>query len=557
MSEQRKQPLIQLAYDLLLGPERFNDLMERLKVMSDNDADNNEADIPASAIEEYEPHFVTAGALLEQQTALSKQSYFDEIAEDPQPAFLTDKQYVTLFVNDIAKDAFGIKPGQALSRSDFEIDTPNDDNSGFSVLKYTYTKDGKFIRMAMVPQQLPTGEDAIRFTAIEVIWNEKVGAEFAKKLGLSSVELDIVRALITSIPLRTLAEQRGRSLETLRTQSKNLLRKLELKSQTELVCLYSGYVRLATQQSTAAFQPETANLSAPLKGRFQAPNGLVVDYKIFGEKNTHPVVFFHGRVGGISFTPSMRRLIDELDLRVIAMWGPQFIQDTGPYNADKLIEDFLGCLFPFLDSMKVGSCPALTYTSGAIFAYAAMQAAPERFTGLVNVAGAIPLLEKPIIKEMKPGARVGLFLAQRLPKLLPVFLRSAVNNVKTDGGDNMLAQTYQDSPGDLRAVSAPDIREAVYDGFMETFGNGVSGHAKELRLHGSDWRRFIPETTPPITFFHGTEDFSYSTRGARQFAALFPNSIFIEIENGGQLCFYEHYETILPAVAAMTQPNDS
>lgn len=556
MSEQRKEPLIQLAYGLLLGPERFNDLMERLKVMSDSEADNSEVDIPASAIKEYEPHFAAAGALLEQQTALSKQSYYDEIADDPQPAFLTDKQYVTLFVNDIAKDAFGIQPGQQLSRSDFEADKPNKENSGFSVLKYKYAKDGRFIRMAMISQKLPTGEDAIRFTAIEVIWNEKIGAEFAKKLGLSSVELDILRALITSVPLRTLAEQRERSLETLRTQSKNLLRKLELKSQTELVCLYSGYVRLAAQQSTATFQPETANLSAPRKGQFKAPNGYIVDYKVFGENNKKPVVFFPGGVGGAALTPSMRRLIDELDLRVVAMWGPQYLQDTGPFNRKKLIDDYLDCFFPFLDHMEVEPCPGLGYTSGAIFAYAALKAKPERFTGLVNVASSIPLLDKSIIKAMKPAPRVGLFMARRVPSLLPLFLRSAVNNVKADGGDNMVLQTYQKSPCDLRVISAPDVREAIYEGFMETFGHGVHGHAKELRLHASDWRDFIPSTAIPVEFFHGAEDFSYSIHGVKKFAAQYPNSTFTEFENGGQLCFYEHYETIFQAVAAMAHPSD-
>ena len=90
----------------------------------------------------------------------------------------------------------------------------------------------------------PDGPVAI-VQELNMSWEDSVGRLFSQSLSLTAAELAICRAIVNGVSLRDLAQQRGRSLGTVRNQLKHLLSKLNLKSQTELVCLYSGFSKLS------------------------------------------------------------------------------------------------------------------------------------------------------------------------------------------------------------------------------------------------------------------------------------------------------------------------
>ncbi len=69
----------------------------------------------------------------------------------------------------------------------------------------------------------------------ELVWPEGFEATVQEAFGLTPAEVDIVRGITLGLPVKDIAEARGRSAETVRTQLRSILSKTETHSQSELV----------------------------------------------------------------------------------------------------------------------------------------------------------------------------------------------------------------------------------------------------------------------------------------------------------------------------------
>jgi len=69
----------------------------------------------------------------------------------------------------------------------------------------------------------------------ELVWPEGFEDTVREAFGLTSAEVEIVRGIALGLPVKDIAEARGRSQETVRTQMRSILSKTETHSQSELL----------------------------------------------------------------------------------------------------------------------------------------------------------------------------------------------------------------------------------------------------------------------------------------------------------------------------------
>ncbi|MDZ7685347.1 MAG: LuxR C-terminal-related transcriptional regulator [Gammaproteobacteria bacterium] len=106
------------------------------------------------------------------------------------------------------------------------------------------------IRIDVIPcQRLPSGTPILSPCVLLIITNLSDGADTAKPTpeltGLTHTEIEVVIALERGLSLQEIAEQRNRSIHTVRTQLKAIYRKLGVHSKVELVAhLNSSLKRL-------------------------------------------------------------------------------------------------------------------------------------------------------------------------------------------------------------------------------------------------------------------------------------------------------------------------
>ncbi|MEI2707307.1 MAG: helix-turn-helix transcriptional regulator [Ilumatobacteraceae bacterium] len=79
----------------------------------------------------------------------------------------------------------------------------------------------------------------------ELVWPEGFETTVQEAFGLTPAEVEIVRGITLGLPVRDIAEARGRSAETVRTQLRSILQKTETHSQSELVRVVIGLMDVA------------------------------------------------------------------------------------------------------------------------------------------------------------------------------------------------------------------------------------------------------------------------------------------------------------------------
>ncbi|WP_282073155.1 hypothetical protein, partial [Janibacter hoylei] len=105
-----------------------------------------------------------------------------------------------------------------------------------------------------------------------------------------------------------------------RHQTKTLLAKLNLRSQTELACLYSGFSKFNVKGQGA-----DKSASAETDGRVEhhvllRPDNRVLDYELVGATSGRPVLFFPALLGGMTVTEDMHLALARHGLRLVMVW---------------------------------------------------------------------------------------------------------------------------------------------------------------------------------------------------------------------------------------------
>ena len=81
------------------------------------------------------------------------------------------------------------------------------------------------LRMAAIIDAQPNGDRSLELRATETPWNEDTGRAFGRAFSINDGELSVLRASMLGQTFQELADARGRSINTVRTQSKSLFQK--------------------------------------------------------------------------------------------------------------------------------------------------------------------------------------------------------------------------------------------------------------------------------------------------------------------------------------------
>jgi DNA-binding CsgD family transcriptional regulator len=98
---------------------------------------------------------------------------------------------------------------------------------------------------AAEPDRGPPGRPLALVLSTELVWPEGFAQTVQEAFGLTGAEVEIVRGITLGLPVRDIAEARGRIAETVRTQLRSILAKTETHSQSELVRVVLGLMDVA------------------------------------------------------------------------------------------------------------------------------------------------------------------------------------------------------------------------------------------------------------------------------------------------------------------------
>lgn len=219
----------------------------------------------------------------------------------------------------------------------------------------------RMITLVLLPTQV--GADlapGLLMFVIDPVMHDQAIDLLAQAHGLTDAEKDILKAFGDGKPIKDIAQKRGRSLSTIRTQFQRLLEKTGAGSQAEL---------MRSTQALSNFVHDLGDVvdvaSHPTRNRLDIlrPEGRSVDVLISGDRTGTPVIFVTGAFLH-SFPPVIEAAFCDAGICVLAICRPGF----GRTSVVPKGQDRVTCIAQdtqaVLSQLGVSSAPFLVHSSG-------------------------------------------------------------------------------------------------------------------------------------------------------------------------------------------------
>lgn len=568
MESDSEKKLIESIYNVTIDPQKYDGFLklwedEFLNVPNDQavkitEKINSKSEIVSDAIEN---HFFRAFAILELMDGNQKSHTIKQIVEaDPLPTFILSKNKNILLSNDAVTNLLNISQGDKLSALNITADDLTIiDKNILGIENIEQDKVLAIIHIQNTDSDTPllfalsklhdanSDTDFLRFSGMHTIWNDHIGSIIQNTFNLSDMELDIAKKLVSGKKLAEIAQEKQRSIFTIRTQNKSLFRKTNLKSQSELIRLFALLQNMDYQEKqdvlplSDQYNPQAMRIKR--KNYLTRPNGRKLYYEIYGAAHGEPVLFMHGGISGTQLPQNVIDVLIEKNIKLISPHRAGFGHSDVNPAADKvshLVDDVLA----LFEKENIQNCKIVGHLVGAFYAYYIASKLSDRITKLLIIGGAAPFSSIHQINALKPRQRIITYTAKYAPQLLPFLLKSAVAQITQYGAEGFMKALFKDIEPDYAFCKSPETRDIIMNGLQSSFGQGVESVVNDAHyIFDGKWDQIVDDCTMPIDMFHGAEDPAVPIDQVEEFLDNHKN-INLNILDGGQMILFQYPEIL-------------
>ena len=517
--------LLASLYGFLSDPDQFEAFFDQLdgslKRLSHDLHSIGTETVADLDLDQIDFHFSCAAQIFDRigLQAATPTSFEQNTKAFGSPQWLFGKSGKLVSQNDQAKNLFRLEDHahfKALSSDpDFlalcheELNKrPSDLTSELRVFVQTDGEAGDdqrfFLIQAMTSDQ---GQIQLGIGFCQLEWSRSIGQMLERNFGLSLTEQHILRGIVEGKNLTDIAEERGRSIETIRTQSKSLLRKTAAKSQAGLVRMFAA-ISLAMPEEKETEADAFNHASHRRRTSFLTlPSGAKVQIDEYGSLTGFPVIMFHGLFTGTGMTERASAFVAQSGLRVIAPWRPGWNQSSSPSHYDaNAPEAFVGAIEAILEHYQLDQVALLGRYSGCIYAAAAAQALGTRVKATIFLSPTAPVLNSKQIWAMKGWQRVFASAITYAPAVVPILVRGMRQFLFRKEVDKFVEGFYVEPQADIEAREDKELQSLIAEQVENSFAQGTKPHELDLKLTGGNWSRYLDNISSPVLIVHGQDN---------------------------------------------------
>lgn len=505
--------MLSSLYGFLSDPDTFDRFLQELEVRFDALEARAESNEPFPENPEQtaiDHHFKCAAEIFDKIGLQAKEDL--GAAVSPVPVFVLDARAAVVEANPPATALFGVNAGDSMAS--LTTDTATDRSLGEDIRRLLHHdgedlivtlgagEDGDAARKLYTLSKIPGGTGGPRFhlTAIDLSWHGRAGASVGYSFGLTTAEQEILRGIVEGKDFPALAKERGRSLQTIRTQAKSLLRKTGARNQAGLVRLFAA---ISISQS-ATDARRLADTSATETVMLTLDDGRRLQVDLAGPVSGEPILLLHGLFSGTGLSADTQRYLKRERLRVIAPWRPGYAGSTPHEGAQPADPDcFAGDLEQVLDHFGLSKAHVMGRFTGAIYAAAAARKLPHRVKACAMVSSTAPIRHKRQLQVMRGWQKLFAYAICYFPATVPMLVRGMHQFLFRKETAKFLEGFYGEPERDLEIRMHPGIVDIIEKGVAQSFQQGPKAHEQDLMLTGSDWSHLLRGINCPVLFLHG------------------------------------------------------
>ncbi|WP_181318170.1 LuxR C-terminal-related transcriptional regulator [Pseudogemmobacter blasticus] len=562
-----KAEIVDRLYDVALDPIRLEDLLEvwEGRAAPLRGAADDGAIAPDDA--EIEAHLQRATVFLDRLEATRDDGGYRSVLEEipRSAAFLSDGGARIADCNRPASVAFGLEPDCRFDRLPFD---PEDlDLLRGEIRKVAGGRAEKVVTLRIRSQR--TGSPVIlRVSRVEaasplalvisteLVWPEGFEQTVQDAFGLTGAEVEIVRGIALGQPVKDIAEARGRSAETVRTQLRSILAKTETHSQSELVRVVLGLmdVALIPAGARAEVRPGAGGLEPRPLHELRRPDGRRLTWIEFGDPAGRPVLYMHLDYGLIRWPATAERAARTRGLRVVvpvrAGYGRTDLHARGSDHVAEVTADYAAVL----DHLGLAGAVALPLGADLRFAMNLANTRPDLVRGIVGCACQLPVRTAAQYERMDKWQRFILANARYAPRVLPFLVQAGFSLARRLGKESFFQQVNGGSPADMETFARAEVRAAVLEGSDTCLTRKWSAHeafTRECISSEKDWSSIVRACRVPVLLLQGDQDPQTPVLTLRELMADYPHLEVRFLPQTGQLLFFAEWPQVLEAVCAM------
>lgn len=376
----------------------------------------------------------------------------------------------------------------------------------------------------------------------EAIWSESIATLMSREFGLTNAEIQLLRRMVIGESFTEISDETGRAVETLKSQSKSIYRKMHATGREDAVRIaYQLHVLLRSGQYLK--KPNTDSKRAIVRANGVTRN---IAWNVKGKRGGQPVLFLHGMGLGYGITQEFEAGLIERGVELICLDRPGY----GGSDPCQSIYDNV-CewaeMFPdILDALQIDRLPVLTHTSGVLYGCVAATHHPDRVERVCALAGGVPITDTHMLSDYPLQIRLLSRASRFSPQLLRFVFSSYAASYRTEKGRNkIIHRTYGNVPSDAAGLANPAIAELVHQGMSLVIGTGFDGFVGDgLRIFG-DWSEYVRDMKVPLHYVIGEEDPICPFKWAESFAQRFAHVSVSGVPKAGQLLHHTKPNEVL------------
>jgi pimeloyl-ACP methyl ester carboxylesterase len=261
------------------------------------------------------------------------------------------------------------------------------------------------------------------------------------------------------------------------------------------------------------------------------PDGRRLAYAEFGDRNGHPVIYFHGGISS-RLEPLLLgdELIDRFGLRLISFDRPGIGQSD--FQPDRGFADCPQDVVVLADALGIDKFSVMGVSSGGGYVFACAAKIPQRLIAAVAVSGA---WDMDSLQDLPRSRRWIYRLSTRFPALFEVIMQLSLRPYQ-GSEDRLLASLKKQLPAvDYAVFSSSQRLQAVRESTIEAIRQSTKNVVLDVLLYVHPWDFQAREIQIPVILFHGERDPSVPIAMARKVAERLPTAKLITYPDEGHL----------------------
>lgn len=505
-------------YQAIADHAQIDAILNAMDEFLDSDPDgleSGEADWKAM----FREHFGRVGQFLDTDPIDDRDSPIVHVDKQVVPAAVIDRKYDVLAYNEM----FGRLGAAPIATLADAFGSPSDKRRLDQLLRSNGDAAPILISLTMPEINAPIFVVAAKtelldlrgrtgaFVTLKVAkatWNPQLVPLMESAYGLTPAEIEILEGLVESGSVSSVAETRGRSIRTVRTQMTHIFGKLGLASQTELALFLATLTQLMTNERRPSdvgkdWLDTSSNEIEHYKIDF---DGRTLAYIRYGDPSGAPVLMIHSTTPP-EMIPEFRQACTDAGLCVVAVHKPGSGGSSArpsKHGPKELAADYRAVL----DAVGWDRAVIAGHCSAGLYALEVANSYPERCDGIILIDTGVPFKSRRELMALPNSLRRTFIPARYIPEILIVPHRIFAANFKRSaaGEARVVDYFFEACPVDQNLTRTDRKYYEITRQIIQYSFEDVERLVSDVCRWASDWSALLDSAKCPVVFLHGDEN---------------------------------------------------